>query len=77
LDLSSYVIGYTPETYKYELYAVCNHIGNALGGHYTSFVKNANGNWYHMNDSTITKVQESDIITQMAYCLFYRKKTIE
>jgi ubiquitin carboxyl-terminal hydrolase 8 len=77
LDLSSYVIGYTPETYKYELYAVCNHIGNALGGHYTAFIKNANGNWYHMNDSTITKVHESDIITQMAYCLFYRKKTIE
>ena len=24
---------------KYELYAVCNHIGNGYGGHYNSFVK--------------------------------------
>jgi ubiquitin carboxyl-terminal hydrolase 8 len=77
LDLSAFVIGYRPEIYKYELYAVCNHIGNVLGGHYTAFIKNANGRWHHMNDSVITEIQETDIITPMAYCLFYRKKTIE
>jgi ubiquitin C-terminal hydrolase len=48
-----------------------------LGGHYTAFIKNANGKWYHMNDSAIAEIRESDIITPMAYCLFYRKKTIE
>jgi ubiquitin carboxyl-terminal hydrolase 8 len=77
LDLSPFVIGYRPEIYKYELYAVCNHIGNVFGGHYTAFIKNSNKKWYHMNDSVITEIRESDIITQMAYCLFYRKKTIE
>ena len=77
LDLSSFVIGYRPEIYKYELYAISNHTGNVLGGHYTAFIKNTNEKWYHMNDSVITEIRESDIITPMAYCLFYRKKTIE
>ena len=76
LDLSPFVIGYKPETYKYELYAVCNHTGNALGGHYTTFIKNANGNWYHMNDTNVTEVPASVITTPYAYCLFYRKKTM-
>jgi ubiquitin carboxyl-terminal hydrolase 8 len=76
LDLSPFVIGYKPETYKYELYAVCNHSGNVLGGHYTAFIKNANGKWYHMNDTTVEEVQQSIITTPYAYCLFYRKKTV-
>lgn len=74
LDLSSLVIGYKPETYKYELYAICNHIGNALGGHYTTVIKNANGKWYHINDERVAEINESGITTPHAYCLFYRKK---
>lgn len=77
LDLSSFSIGYRPELYKYDLYAVCNHSGGVLGGHYTAFIKNANGRWYHMNDSNIEEVKETNIITPKAYCLFYRKKTLE
>ena len=76
LDLSALVIGYKPETYKYELYAVCNHSGNVLGGHYTVFIKNANGKWYNMNDTKVTEVQPTILITPYAYCLFYRKKTM-
>ena len=61
--------------YKYELYAVCNHIGNVYMGHYTAFVKNAKGNWLHFNDQTVENVDlPSEVITPMAYCLFYRKK---
>jgi ubiquitin C-terminal hydrolase len=75
LDLSIYVIGYKKESYIYELYAVCNHSGSSMGGHYTSYVKNANGNWYHFNDQEITKINDSNsIVTPKAYCLFYRKK---
>jgi len=77
LDLSEYVIGYKRETYKYELYGVCNHSGGVLGGHYTSFVKNANGKWYHFNDSEITEINEPKmIISPKAYVLFYRKKSL-
>jgi len=76
LDLSEYVIGYKKNAYKYELYGVCNHSGGVMGGHYTSYVKNANGKWYHYNDTIVKElgVRES-IISTKAYVLFYRKKT--
>ena len=76
LDLSDYVIGYKKDIYKYELYGVCNHSGGTMGGHYTSYVKNANGKWYHFNDTTVSQVSIIEsIVSQKAYVLFYRKKT--
>ena len=76
LDFSKYVVGYNKESYKYDLYGICNHSGGVSGGHYTAFVKNANGNWYHYNDTNVSQVKESNIKTNMAYCLFYRKKIL-
>jgi ubiquitin carboxyl-terminal hydrolase 8 len=76
LDLSEYVIGYKKEIYKYELYGVCNHSGGVMGGHYTAYVKNANGKWYHFNDTSVSEVALIDsIVSPKAYVLFYRKKT--
>jgi ubiquitin carboxyl-terminal hydrolase 8 len=77
LDLSKYVIGYNKETFIYDLYGVCNHGGSVLGGHYTSFVKNANGKWYHYNDTLVTEVTEDQIVSPKAYCFFYRKRAIK
>ena len=75
LNLSKYVVGYNKDAYIYDLYAVCNHSGSSLGGHYTSFVKNANGKWYHYNDTTVSEVgMAQQIITPKAYCFFYRKR---
>ena len=75
LDLSKYVIGYKRESYVYDLYGVCNHSGSVMGGHYTSFVKNANGKWYHYNDTSVSEVTAvQQIITPHAYCFFYRKR---
>jgi ubiquitin carboxyl-terminal hydrolase 8 len=75
LDLSNYIIGYKKETFKYELYGVCNHSGGVMGGHYTSYVKNANGKWYHYNDTSVSEVGINDsIVSPKAYVLFYRKK---
>lgn len=77
LDLSSYVTGYNNNSYIYDLYGVCNHSGGLMGGHYTSFVKNSNGKWYHFNDTSVSEVGINEqIITPKAYCFFYRKKTI-
>ena len=73
LDLSKYVIGYKKSSYNYELYGVCNHTGGVLGGHYSSYVKNANGKWYHFNDTNVTEINRDSIISPKAYCLFYRK----
>lgn len=75
LDLSKYVIGYKKHNCIYDLYGICNHMGGTMGGHYTSFVKNANGKWYHFNDTHVSEISEDRIITHMAYCFFYRKKT--
>ena len=75
LDLSEYVIGYKKQSYKYELYGVCNHSGGVMGGHYTAYVKNANGKWYHFNDTSVSEVGlPESIVSPKAYVLFYRKK---
>ncbi len=77
LDLSEYIIGYKKEMYKYELYGVCNHSGGVMGGHYTSYVKNANGKWYHYNDTSVSEIVHIEsIISPKAYVLFYRKKSV-
>ena len=75
LDLSKYVIGYKKNSYKYELYGICNHMGSVMGGHYTAFVKNATNEWIHYNDSNVNVITNVEtIVSPMAYCLFYRKK---
>lgn len=75
LDLSKYVIGYKKNDYIYELYGVCNHSGSTMGGHYTSYVKNANEKWYHYNDTNVSEIGINEsIVTPKAYMLFYRKK---
>jgi ubiquitin carboxyl-terminal hydrolase 2 len=77
LDLSKYVIGYKKEHYVYTLYGVCNHSGSTMGGHYTAYVENANGKWYEFNDTRITEIKNpSKIVSQKAYCLFYRKNKV-
>lgn len=73
LNLSKYIKGYNASKYKYDLYGICNHTGNVMGGHYTAFVKTKENEWYHCNDAIIEKVENPlHIITPMAYSLFYR-----
>ena len=75
LDLSKYVDGYVPNKYIYDLYGVCNHMGGPTGGHYTAYVKNVAGKWLNCNDETVSIIENpSEIITPMAYCLFFRIK---
>lgn len=74
LDLSKYVVGYDPHSFKYELYGICNHSGGVMGGHYYAYVKNANNKWYDFNDARVQEIKEADLKTPYAYCFFYRKK---
>ena len=73
IDLSNYVYGYRKSSYKYKLYGVCNHTGGSRGGHYTANVKNANDKWYNYNDTNINELNENQVISKEAYCLFFRK----
>jgi ubiquitin carboxyl-terminal hydrolase 8 len=75
LNLSEYVVGYDKESYKYDLYGICNHSGGTRGGHYTSFIKNANDKWYLFNDTNVIEMTDlNKIKSPQAYCFFYRKK---
>ena len=75
LNFSKYVIGYNNKSYIYELFGICNHSGSSLGGHYTSYVKNANQKWYYYNDTNVIEIGESELISAKAYCYCYRKIT--
>lgn len=75
LDMSKYVLGYDKSSYIYDCYGVCNHSGGVGGGHYTASVKNANGKWYHFNDTSVNHIDNlAKIKTPRAYCFFYRKQ---
>lgn len=58
----------------YDLFAVTNHFGSLNGGHYTAFGKNINGNWYNFNDSSVSNASTSNIVSEAAYLLFYRRR---
>ena len=73
VDFSKYVLGYNNTTYVYDLFGICNHNGSAMGGHYTSYVKNANKKWYCFNDTNVTEINEALLISSKAYCYCYRK----
>lgn len=59
---------------SFELYGICNHMGGSNGGHYTAYCKNNNKNWYKFNDNIVTQIDESNLITESCYCMFYVKK---
>ena len=73
-DLSPYLIGPERDRQVYDLYAVSNHFGSVMGGHYTAFVRAA-GRWFDMDDSSVTEMRTmADIVTPAAYMLFYRRR---
>jgi len=74
LDLQKYVIGYNAESYNYDLFGVCNHMGNVFGGHYTAHVKNANNNWYKFDDTQVSSINSNKVVTNNAYCFFFKKR---
>ena len=70
LDMDKYFIGTLEK--KFELVSICNHFGNTSWGHYTSYAKNHNGNWYEFNDNNVYSASPTTIITNNAYILFYK-----
>ncbi|TWW75172.1 ubiquitin carboxyl-terminal hydrolase 2 [Takifugu rubripes] len=60
------------ERVTYDLYAVSNHSGNAMGGHYTAYCRHPSlGEWYSYNDSRVSPVSTANIRSSNAYLLFY------
>lgn len=77
LNINPFMAKYPEKISKniYDLICIINHVGTINSGHYFSFVKSTiNGNWYCANDESINVINESDLITEAAYILIYRKK---
>ena len=75
-SLSNFVIGSNKNTAIYDLYGVVEHFGGLQYGHYIAKCKNF-FKWYKYNDSRVSEISESDIITPNAYLLFYKKLILE
>ena len=73
LNFGKYELGYNKTNCIYELFGICNHSGGVHGGHYTSYVKNANQKWYSYNDTTVNEISEAALISAKAYSYCYRK----
>ncbi len=59
----------------YDLYGVVNHTGSVSFGHYTAYCKNyKTGEWYDFNDSMVTTMSKSGIVSDAAYVLFYERR---
>lgn len=78
LDMSPYVSGPARSTQpahgnRYSLYAVSNHSGTPIAGHYTAFCKHpATGDWNFFNDSSVSRITSpTKIVSNEAYILFY------
>ena len=80
LDMSKYSVisnskgNVNAEEQKFELISICNHFGDNRWGHYTTYSKNFNGNWYEFNDSNVYSASPKSIVTNCAYILFYKLK---
>ncbi|XP_015116575.1 ubiquitin carboxyl-terminal hydrolase 31 [Diachasma alloeum] len=61
----------------YDLYAICNHHGQDLqGGHYTAFCRNPyDTQWYCFDDTRVEAVNDTNLITNAAYMLFYQRRS--
>ena len=77
LDMGKYIVYNEIETNDniYDLYGVANHFGSLHGGHYIAYCKNYIENkWYEFNDSYVSEIDESKIVSSSAYVLFYKKR---
>ncbi|XP_056296483.1 ubiquitin carboxyl-terminal hydrolase 2a isoform X2 [Pseudoliparis swirei] len=71
LDLREFSSGSSRDA-VYSLYAVSNHSGTTMGGHYTAYCRHpSSGEWSTFNDSRVTPMSSSQVRGSDAYVLFY------
>ena len=73
-DLEQYFTEQNGLKVKYNLTGIVVHHGNSThSGHYIAFVKAPNGQWYEMDDSSVSVCQTKRLLQQQAYILFYSR----
>ncbi|XP_053197174.1 ubiquitin carboxyl-terminal hydrolase 42 [Scomber japonicus] len=76
LDLRAFMSQSQGEPQVYGLYAVLVHSGfSCHAGHYFCYIKASNGQWYQMNDSSVSVSDIRSVLNQQAYVLFYIKSS--
>ncbi|KAM4525037.1 ubiquitin carboxyl-terminal hydrolase 42 [Odontesthes bonariensis] len=76
LDLRPFLSQSQGEPQIYGLYAVLVHSGfSCHAGHYFCYIKASNGQWYQMNDSSVSVSDIRSVLNQQAYVLFYIKSS--
>ena len=76
LDLKEVVKNWGSVEPIYDCYAVSNHFGGLGGGHYTAYAKLDDGTWCNFDDSRVSIVEKSDVVSNAAYCLYYKRKDV-
>ncbi|KAL0350159.1 UNVERIFIED_CONTAM: Ubiquitin carboxyl-terminal hydrolase 17 [Sesamum radiatum] len=78
LNLAPYMSGMNDKYPVYDLYAVVVHLGvmnAAYSGHYVSYVKDFQGDWFRIDDSRVSRVDLETVLSVEAYILFYARQT--
>ena len=74
LDISSYSLNYNNDGFNYRLSGICIQSGSLGGGHYYAMCRNElDQKWREYNDTGVREVDESQLLKQKPYCLFYRR----
>ena len=71
-DLITYPEELTINNTQYHLFGIVNHTGSLFGGHYYSYIKHIDNNWYELNDSNVSLIDKSSVVNKNAYLLFYQ-----
>lgn len=71
-DTGLQALGISNDRDKYELSALIEHSGNALGGHYFTY-KRTGEDWLYVSDTAVRKVDIRAVQRGQAYMLFYEK----
>uniref|UniRef100_A0A3Q4HXS1 Ubiquitin carboxyl-terminal hydrolase n=1 Tax=Neolamprologus brichardi TaxID=32507 RepID=A0A3Q4HXS1_NEOBR len=78
LDLRPFMSQSHGDPQLYGLYAVLVHSGfSCHAGHYFCYIKASNGQWFQMNDSSVSVSDIRTVLNQQAYVLFYIKEDID
>ncbi|KAI5962298.1 DOA4 [Candida pseudojiufengensis] len=72
-DLGSLPIRNQIPPFEYKLFGVANHFGSLTTGHYTSYVKKQDKQWYYFDDTKVSRVNSNQVMNKNAYCLFFQR----
>ncbi|CAK9177268.1 unnamed protein product [Ilex paraguariensis] len=76
LDMVPFMTGTDDIPPLYMLYAVVVHLDTlnaSFSGHYISYVKDMQGNWFRIDDTQVLPVPMTQVMSEGAYILFYMR----